>query len=155
MKKLFAVLGASLALGACTTMGTGTGTIGENNKPVSFAWKSTDGGTSGTMSATLADGKTFSGPYVQPTNTTRTDEYAPMWVGWNYGWPDWTWGGFPATAFTTQYSGRVMANLQSSDGKRMRCHFQLNNPSAGIAAGGQGHCQIKGGSTVDAVFAAT
>ena len=52
-----------------------------------------------------------------------------MWVGWNYGWPDWTWGGLPATAFTTQYSGRVMANLQSSDGKQ-------------------------GGSTVDAVIPA-
>src|SRR6266850_1045447 len=124
MKKLFAVLGASLALGAvttaCTTMGTGTGSLGADDKPVSFAWKSTDGGTSGTMSATLADGKTFSGAYVQPTNTTRTDEFAPMWVGWNYGWPDWTWGGLPATAFTTQYSGRVMANLQSSDGGRRR-----------------------------------
>ena len=155
MKKLFAVLCAGLALGACTTMGTGTGSLGADNKPVNFAWQSTDGGTSGTMTATLADGKTFSGPYVQATSEARSDAFAPMWAGWNYGWPDWTWGDMPMTSFSTVYSGRVMANLQATDGKRMRCHFQLNNPAAGMEAGGQGHCQLQGGGNIDAVFPAT
>jgi hypothetical protein len=156
MKKLSAILGA-LVLGACTTIGSGSGTLGADSQPVNFAWKSDYNDTSGTLSATLADGKVFSGPYVQATSETRTDDFAPMWNGWNYGWPDWRWGGrgLPLTSFTTEYSGRVLANLQASDGARMRCHFQLNNPPAGMKGGGQGHCEIKGGSTIDAVFPTT
>jgi hypothetical protein len=155
-------MGAALAfalagvLAACTTIGTGTGSFESDNQPVSFAWTSKDGGTSGTMSATLADGKVFSGPYLQVTSTARSDNFAPLWSGWDYGWPDLRWGGagMPFTSFQTVYSGRVMANLQATDGKRMRCHFQLNNPSAGMEGGGQGQCQVQGGATVDAVFPA-
>ena len=40
MKKLFAILGASLVLGACTTTSSGTGTLGAAEQPVSL-W---DGG---------------------------------------------------------------------------------------------------------------
>ena len=153
MKRLFTTLCAGMVLGACTTMGTGSGTLGADNKPVSFSWKSTDGGTSGTMTATLAGGQIYSGPYLEVTSTARTDDFAPMWSGWNYGWPDWTWGS-PISSFQTVYSGRVMANLQATDGKHMRCHFQLNNPSSGMQGGGQGQCQVQGGGTVDAIFPA-
>lgn len=59
------------------------------------------------------------------------------------------------TSFTTLYSARVLANLQADDGERMRCHFVLNRPPAGMSGGGQGHCRIRGGGTVDAVFPAT
>lgn len=154
MKQVIAALCVGLALGACTTMGTGTGTLGAGNKPVNFAWKSSDGGTSGTMTATLSDGSVFTGPYLQVTSTARNDDFAPMWSGWNYGWPDWQWAGagMPISSFQTVYSGRVMANLQASDGKHLRCHFQLNNPSSGMQGGGQGQCQLQGGGTVDAVF---
>jgi hypothetical protein len=154
MKQVIAALCVGLALGGCTTMGTGTGTLGAGNKPVNFAWKSSDGGTSGTMTATLSDGSVFTGPYLQVTSTARNDDFAPMWSGWNYGWPDWQWAGagMPITSFQTVYSGRVMANLQASDGKHLRCHFQLNNPSSGMQGGGQGQCQVQGGGTVDAVF---
>jgi hypothetical protein len=60
----------------------------------------------------------------------------------------------PMTSFQTVYSGRVMANLQAADGKHMRCHFHLNNPSSGMEGGGQGQCQVQGGGAVDAVFPA-
>jgi hypothetical protein len=151
---LTALLCAGIALSACTTMGTGTGSVSPGNAPVTFAWKSKDGGTRGTMSATLAGGDTFSGPYLQITSEARSQDFDPLWNGWNHGWGDWGFGGpFPASAFTTVYSGRVLANLEAADGQRMRCQFHLNYPIAGMGGGGQGQCQLANGRTVDAVFA--
>src|SRR5258706_8188582 len=145
-----ALLCAAVALNACTTMGTGTGSVSPGNEPVTFSWKSTDGGVSGTMSAALKDGQTFSGPYLQVTSTTQSQAFQPLWTGWDYGWGGrGGFGPFPDTAFTTRYSGRVMANLQAADGQHMRCHFHLNQ---GMGGGGQGQCQLNGGRSVDALF---
>jgi hypothetical protein len=149
-----ALLCTAIALSACTTMGSGTGAVSPGNEPVAFSWKSTDGGISGTMSARLDTAQTFSGPYQQITSDVRSDGFAPMWTGWDYGWNDWQAWRFPQPAFTTLYSGRVLANLQTADGQRMRCHFNLNHPAEGMASGGQGNCQLKGGRTVDALFPA-
>ena len=149
MKTIALLLGAGIALGACTTMGTGTGSETPGNSPVNFAWTSKDGGTTGTMTARLTDGRTFSGPYLQVTRAARIDDLEPMWAGWRYGWDDW---GFPASAFATKFSGRVMANLQANDGERMRCRFHLNDPVDGMSSGGQGECQLANGRAVDAVF---
>ena len=150
---LSALLCAGIALSACTTMGSGSGSVSPGGAPVTFAWKSTDGGITGTMSATLADQQTFSGPYLQITRQVRTQDFDPLWTGWGYGWNDWGgWGQFPVPAFATQYSGRAMANLQTTDGQRMRCRFHLNKPIDGMAGGGQGECQLKNGRSVDAVF---
>jgi hypothetical protein len=150
-----ALLCLGIALGACTTMGTGTGSVSPGNAPVKFAWKSTDGGSSGTMSATLAGGKAFSGPYLQVTNEARTVDFDPLWTGWDYGWGDWGLGDpFSPDAFTTVYSDRVMANLEAADGQRMRCQFHLNHPIDGMTGGGQGQCQLKNGRSVDATFPA-
>jgi hypothetical protein len=159
MKRSVAILCASFALAACTEMGSGSGSLESDNQPVSFAWKSKDGGTNGTMTATLASGQVFSGPYLQVTSDARTEDLAPLWGGWNYGRPDWTWGRPTSSfeswpSFTTIYSGRVVANLQANDGKHLRCHFLLNDPTAGMRGGGQGQCQLKGAGTVDAVFPA-
>jgi hypothetical protein len=137
-------------------MGNGTGTVSPGGEAVQFSWKSTDGGVSGTMSAALNDGQTFSGPYLQVTSTTQSQDLQPMWSGWEFGWHGWNgmgpFGPFPETTSTTHYSGRVMANLQAADGQHMRCHFQLNHPDAGMGGGGQGQCQLKSGRSVDAVF---
>ena len=150
---LFAVACCAIALGACTTMGTGSGSVSPGDAPVKFAWKSTDGGIHGTMSATLADGQTFSGPYLELTKEVRGEQLEPMWTGWNGGWVDWGgWDMFPPFAYATQYSGRVMANLQAADGQRMRCRFNLNVPADGMGGGGQGTCQLKSGRSVNAVF---
>jgi hypothetical protein len=35
----------------------------------------------------------------------------------------------------------------------MRCRFHLVNPTAGMAGGGQGECQLEEDGTVDATFA--
>jgi hypothetical protein len=44
----------------CTTMGTGTGSTPSGASAATFSWKSSDG-ISGTINATLAGGKTYSG----------------------------------------------------------------------------------------------
>src|SRR5258708_10525314 len=109
------LLCAAVALSACTTMGTGTGSVSPSNEPVTFSWKSTDGGVSGTMSAALKDGQTFSGPYLQVTSTTQSQAFDPLWTGWEYGWGGWGGlGSFPGTAFTAHYSDRGMAHLQAA-----------------------------------------
>jgi hypothetical protein len=148
-----ALLCAGIALGACTSMGTGTGSVSPGGAPVNFAWKSTDGGTTGTMSATLDGRQTFSGPYLQITREVRNADFGPMWGGWPYGWNDWSgWGPFDAPAFSTEYTDRVMANLRSADGQRMRCRFHLEKPLDGMTGGGQGDCQLDNGRSVNAAF---
>jgi len=152
---LAAATAAAVAMIACTTMGSGTGSVSPGNTPVAFAWTSKDGGTTGTMSATLADGTAYSGPFLQMTSAVRTESLEPLWTGWRRGWRDWGyWGGtYPDVEFATRYSGKVVANLKGPDSQQLRCRFNLNNPVAGMGGGGQGECQAAGGRTVDAVFA--
>jgi hypothetical protein len=61
-----------LALGACTTLGTGSGSTSSGDRPVSFAWTSKDGGVTGTMSATLSDGGAFT---VLPGSGKSFDQF--------------------------------------------------------------------------------
>jgi len=141
---------AGLAAG-CTTMGTGTGSTASGGSPTQFSWKSSDG-VSGTMTATLADGKTYSGQFFQITKDTTVDSIGPLWVGWGgrRGWG--YWGADPSPDFITQYSGRVVANLGASTGNHLRCQFQLVHPSEGMEGGGSGQCQFPDGTTIDANF---
>jgi len=151
---------AALTLLACTSMGTGSGTIEPGDRPMTFSWRSTDGGISGTMSAAIgviptgdANADAFSGPFLQVTSSVRTDSFEPMWHGWQRGWNDWGyWGTYPESSFSTHYSGKVIANLTGPTGQLLRCRFHLNSPVAGMGGGGQGECQFNGGRTVTAVF---
>jgi hypothetical protein len=52
----------------------------------------------------------------------------------------------------THYCGKMVANLASSDGKHMRCKFQLMDPQDGMSGGGQGQCQLPRGKTIDTPF---
>lgn len=150
---LLALPALAASMLACTSMGAGSGSMSPGNTPVSFNWTSQDSGTTGTMSATLSDGTAFSGPFLQMTGVARTEALEPLWHGWHRGWSDWGDGGpFPETAFSTVYSGKVIANLQGPDSQRLRCRFHLNDPVAGMRGGGQGECQFSEGRTVDAVF---
>ncbi len=119
---LLAAASMALALGACTTLGTGMGSTSPGDAP-----------------------------------TAQSTEFAPMWAGWSPGWRDWGYGfngygEFPFEGTTTNYTGKVVANLQGPNSQRMRCNFALNNPPSGMGGGGQGKCQLAGGETVDAVF---
>ena len=146
---------ASLAV-SCTSMGSGSGFVAPGNEAVSFSWKSADGsGTSGQMSATLADGKIFSGDYLEITRQAATPGLDPLWEGWDRGaWNGWPGDEpmMPAFGSSTVYSGRVLANLRAADGQRMRCRFHLNVPSQGMSGGGQGKCQLENSRSVDALF---
>ncbi len=151
---------ALMVLAGCTTTGMGRGemtTKGKPVEPVRFTWKSTDGGMSGTMVATLLDA-TYTGRFFQITRQTRHETLAPMWNGWSEGWNDWPYWSQPypalydATQFITHYTGKVVANLATSNGQRMRCRFHLGHPANGMTDGGQGECQLSGGGIISAVF---
>jgi hypothetical protein len=156
-----AALGTA-ALTGCSTLSSGMGggdlvAKGKDSQPVMLTWQSHDGGITGTMAATLPDA-TFEGQFVQITQQTRNETMAPMWMGWNEGWSDWpywpgpTMGMYDVTTFGRQYSGKVVANLRNPGGQYMRCRFDMNEPAAGMAGGGQGECQMTGGRRVDAVI---
>jgi hypothetical protein len=148
------------ALSACTTTGTGGGQLsglGTAQTAVAFDWSSTDGGNSGTMSASLP-GTTLQGRFFQITQQTRADVLSPLWLRWNRGWYDWPYWGYPlgaphvATQFITHYSGKVVATLEAPGELRMRCRFHLVDPSSGMLSGGEGECQLSDGRTVRATF---
>jgi hypothetical protein len=155
-----AAIGVVLAaMSACTTIGSGSGDLSggptKSAGPVSFSWKATSASTDGEMNATLADGRQFSGPFVQMTRE-RVLQLDPMWIGAPYGWRDWSGSTFgPDAGVQTIYGGKVEANLKGPGSDRMRCSFTLNDPSAGMVGGGQGQCQLGDGGTVDAVFPRT
>jgi hypothetical protein len=158
MKHSTAKLGLPLlvALAAgCTTMGTGFGSTASGANPVNFSWKSSDS-VSGSMNASLSDGKTYTGQFFQITSDTTVDNLGPLWTGWGgYGGRGWggDWGFWNSgPEFVTHYSGRVVANLATPDGEHMRCKFQLVHPQDGMAGGGTGQCQLPKGNTIDATF---
>ena len=134
----------------CTTTGAGYSDVPKvDGGPVAFSWTSSDGGISGTMTASLSDGRSFSGPFREMTSQT----VAPFWYGSDfYGWHD---GTASSSAFRTRYSGSVVADLVDTNDARMRCQFRLLTPHRGISGGGAGECRVTGDAPVDVRFAAT
>ena len=149
------------ALSACTSSGIGGGQLmgaDARHEPVTFSWLSTDGGISGTMTATLP-GAVFEGRFFQVTRQMRGEVLSPLWDHWHSGWYDWPyWNSpfppaYPTAQFITYYSGKVVATLASADQQRMRCRFHLAGPAQGMSGGGEGECQLSDGRVVQAVFA--
>jgi len=106
------------------------------------------------MTASLPGGEAFQGKYLQLTRQVQDSELAPMWEGWDNGWTSWPYGNGTAADndFTTVYTGRVVATLKNAVERRLRCRFTLSKPSSGMAGGGQGQCQSKTGTVLDATF---
>ena len=146
-----ALVSCGLLLAGCATTGTGYGDVQKGGKePVSFRWNSTDGGISGTMSASLSPERSFSGQFLQMTTETHVEAMDHMWDGWAPGWGPG--GPGPANGFVRSYSGRVVANLSDATGEHMRCRFRLADPPSGMSGGGSGECQVAGGEKIDATF---
>lgn len=143
---------AALALGGCATSGQGFGEARHSGEQVAFTWQSR-GAHEGTMTATLADGVVYRGPYFQITRDTTVQHLDPLWRGWSGYWRGWPWWGpEPRLSFVTHYTGRVVANLTGPNDKHMRCHFRLKHPASEMAGGGMGECQFANGQTIDAQF---
>ena len=152
----------AVAMSGCTTTGFGTGQAVGSNLGATFNWTET-GGTRGSMVAQLSNGQVFQGPMFQITQESRVTDYGSLWAGWGsgFGWHrpwsrfGWGWGGWgpwgPEDETITHYSGQVLANLQGPGGF-MRCHFTLMSPTAGMAGGGLGECQLPTGTIIQAQF---
>lgn len=151
--QITAAVVATLLVAACTvTRGLGTASSRSGDVRANFLWNSTDD-HSGTMSATLGSGETYSGRFFQITQDTRVETLDPLWVGWRGGFRGWRyWGPEADSAFVTHYSGRVVANLEGENGTHMRCRFDLVQPFNGMAGGGEGVCQLPSGKSIDANF---
>ena len=74
----------ALAAG-CTTMGTGSGSTATGANPVTSSWTSSDA-VSGTINASLSDGKSYSGQFFQITKDRTVDSVGPLWYGWRSRW---------------------------------------------------------------------
>ena len=144
------VASAMAMTAGCTTTGAGYSDVPKvDGGPVAFSWTSSDGGISGTMTASLSDGRSFSGPFSEITSETT----APFWYGSDfYGWRD---GTASSSAFRTRYSGSVVADLVDANDAHMRCRFRLLAPHRGISGGGAGECQLTGDAPIEVRVAAT
>ena len=153
-------LAALLALAGCASSGLGGGELARKDKPPEpaiFSWTSNEGGTSGRMVAALPHAL-YTGRFFRISRTTEREMLSPLWEGWPEGWTDWPYWTRPwpapydAVQFLVSYTGKVVANLATDDGRRMRCRFHLADPAAGMPGGGRGECQLSDGRTIDAVL---
>lgn len=148
----------ALLASACTMTGTGIGNSRVAGASAMFSW-SARGPQTGTMTAVLADGRSYAGPFFQITRETRVDDLGPLWTGWEPmgrgrfyrggrgGWRSWG----PSQQFIIEYSGKVLANLAGPGGP-MRCRFTLMRPSSGMSGGGIGQCQLSDRTRIQATF---
>jgi hypothetical protein len=139
---------AGLTVG-CATMRTGSGSAASGTNSVKFGWTSS-GNVSGSITATFANGETFTGQFFQNTSTS-TDELGSQGPIWHQ---EGLYDVSPELQYVAHYSGRVVADLSRSDGERMRCRLELMRPVDGMAGGARGECQLPGGLSVDAQFPA-
>lgn len=146
-----------VALAACSHSGAGEGTLetaatatsgGQSKGPVAFQWKSKMNASDGSIQAKLPDGEAYKGTYLQVTRQASPAVYGPYYAAW--GDPVWgdAWYDGPEAGFVTEYSGKVVAHLQSANGKRMRCTFNLSEPGSGMTGGGEGDCQLSDKETI-------
>jgi hypothetical protein len=137
----------------CTAVAAEASATAKGATPVSFSWRGADS-VSGTMSAVLSNGTTYRGQFLEITDGMTVDNLWPLWSGWGPGyrgrggWEDWN--GPPK--FVIHYTGRVVANLDASNGEHMRCQFQLTRPADGMVSGGRGRCRMPDGKTINAIF---
>jgi hypothetical protein len=142
------LLVAGLVVG-CAATRTGSGSAVPATDSVKFSWTSSSN-VAGSMTATLANGETFTGRFFQITSSL-TDELGPRGPIWHQEGP---YDVGPELTYVAHYTGHVVADLSRSDGSQMRCRFRLVSPVDGMAGGARGECQLPDGLSVDAQFPA-
>lgn len=157
----FSIVGSAMAILAvgCRSTGVGEGATLEGDVGVTFLWEQKSP-TEGELRAALVQSggviETYTGRFFQITRESRLETLGPLWAGWDPSWVGWRyWGPEPQLTFVTHYTGEVVANLESPDGDRMRCHFVLLKASSGMKGGGKGECQLASGLTIRAEFPPT
>jgi hypothetical protein len=163
-----ALAGASLltlavAASGCATTGIASGELIETTgkqTPVTFHWKSDRlDPTGGRIWGDMPDGGMYDGRYYEIKKTMAVTRLGPLWSDWVVGWTDWPVPRDvtepldddtpPDVAFVKEYTGKVVAQLKSPDGKTaMRCRFTLDQPTQGLAGGGNGECTANNGDRV-------
>lgn len=152
-----AALGGCVASGPIAARVAGPG----GGAPVAMQYRSERFNQNGTMTATLPDGQTFTGRYLEVTSDTDATTLDPYWGGWGVGWDGWgPWTddygpyivGADVPTFIKNYSGKVIAVLLGDRGGRMRCRFHLAEPEQGMSGGGVGECQTDKGEKIDVTF---
>lgn len=160
---LVLALGAA-GLAGCVASGAINGrlsTPGSAPLPVTLHYRSARFNQNGTITATLPNGETFSGRYLQVTSDSRAETLDPYWSNWGVAWT--SWGPWPddygpwivgedLPTFVRNYSGKVIATLLGDRGGRMRCRFRLADPQQGMSKGGVGECEVSGGGKISAEF---
>jgi len=133
----------------CATIRTGSGSEVSGTNPVNFSWTSS-GNVSGSMTATLANGETFTGEFFQITSSS-TDELGPQGPLWHQEGPNDVG---PELQHVAHYTGRVVAELSGLDGAQMQCRFKLMRPLDGMSGGASGECKLPDGLNINAQFPA-
>jgi hypothetical protein len=133
----------------CATTRTGSGSAIPATNPVKFSWMGS-GNVSGSMTATFANGETFTGRFFEITSSL-TDELGPQGPIWHQ---EGVYDVGPELQYVPHYTGQVVADLSRSDGTQMRCRFKLTRAVDGMAGGAHGECQLPDGLSVDAQFPA-
>jgi hypothetical protein len=152
MARLTSRVGFLLVVGlvvGCATVRTGSGSAVSATDSVKFSWTS-PGNVSGSMTATFANGETFTGRFFQITSSL-TDELGPQGPVWHQ---EGLYDVGPELQHVAHYTGRVVANLSGSDGAQMQCRFELMRPVNGMAGGARGECRVPDGLSVDVQFPA-
>jgi hypothetical protein len=142
------LLVAGLVVG-CATTRAGSGSAVRATNLVKFSWTSS-GNVTGSMTATLENGETFTGRFFQITSSL-TDELGPQGPLWHQQGP---YDVGPELQYVAHYTGHVVADLSRSDGAQMHCRLELMSPVDGMAGGARGECQLPDGLNVDAQFPA-
>jgi hypothetical protein len=142
------LLVAGLVVG-CAATRTGSGSAVPATDSVKFSWISS-GNVSGSMTAILANGETFTGRFFQITSSL-TDELGPQGAIWHR---EGRYDVGPELQHVAHYTGHVVADLSRPDGAQIHCRFKLMSPVDGMAGGARGECQLPDGLSVDARFPA-
>jgi hypothetical protein len=135
----------------CASAGSMTGQIsnpaGGPAQPVTLSYTPNRSGDSGYLSITLPNGESFNGPYARvgsPAAAGPAFDIDFSVVDWGQSADQWT--------FDQTETNKVVALLQGSRGRKIRCRFTLLYAAGGMRDGGTGECQVTTGEKIDIRF---